>query len=267
MLLRWPKKVKPGRIINTAYSSVDFAPTILNMMGIDTDKYGLHGIDGSGEILAPINEDNEYTKSQTRFITDSAQQKWATAVRDDYKLTLSNGEPWLFDLSKDPNELENFYSYPKYKDIVEEMQEELYEAMFLHQFPLGNADVVYFSRPSCYDSRNQISSWKKRLCKELVDPNYSPGCQWRPIYEQCPVACNRCCEDSPGKLLISESLLSCGEEIVTFCENAKVRTFCPRSCNICPGQSRETPINPEDEDEDDNSSLGNPNGNDDEYVL
>jgi arylsulfatase A-like enzyme len=247
MLMRWPNKVSAGKIINTAYSSVDFAPTILKMMGVDKDDLYFQGIDGSDEILAPGSESNEYTKKQTRFITDSAQSKWASAVRDDYKLTLSGKEPWLFDLSKDPHELVNVYGDANYTDIVEEMQDELYDAMFLHKFPLAEQEVVYWGRPGCWDSSDQLSMWKKRLCLDLADPLYSPGCQWRAIYEQCPVACQRCCKDSPGKLLISGSLKTC-QETSNLCEIAKVRKFCPRTCNACPGQAMVKTIAPEEEE-------------------
>jgi arylsulfatase A-like enzyme len=156
MLMRWPARISPGKVINTAYSSVDFAPTITKMMGVDRDDLNFQGIDGSDEILAQENEDNEYTKNQTRFITDSVQRKWATAVRDDYKLTLSSDEPWLFDLSKDPHELLNFYGQANYTDIADDMQQQLYDAIHLHQFPFAEQGVAYFGKPSCWDTRNQF---------------------------------------------------------------------------------------------------------------
>jgi len=232
MILRWPNGVEKGKVINTAYSSIDFAPTILSMMGVQNPGVDFHGIDGSEEIMAPITDKNTSLKTQTRFITDSAKSQWATAVRDDYKLTLSSTEPWLFDLSTDPHEIYNVYGDSNYTSIVKEMTEELYETMFQHRFPLAEAQVAYFSKPACWDSRNQISAWKKRECNELTDPRFSPGCQWRKIYEQCPVACNRCCEDSPGQILVNGALRTCGT-VSDLCSIGKVRNFCPATCDAC----------------------------------
>ena len=224
------------------------------------------------KILAPINDDDypegsndndgDYTKKQTRFITDSAKQKWASAVRDDYKLTLSGDEPWLFDLNKDPHELINFYGDSNYTAIAQEMQEELYDAMFLHKFPLAEEDVVYFGQPGCYDTKNQLSLWKKRTCLDLANQLFSPGCQWRVIYEQCPVACNRCCEDSTEKLIISGVLQTCEEVSSLSCENGKISKFCPRTCNACPGQALPQNVLATSQEQAAPSEI---DGNDDQY--
>lgn len=233
MILRWPNGVQKGKVINTAYSSIDFAPTILSMLGIKFPGVDMHGIDASEEIMAPNTDKNANSKTQTRFITDSANSRWATAVRDDYKLTLSPSEPWLVDLKADPHEIYNVYGNSSYASIIADMQEELYDTMFQHKFPLlSNNPVSYFSQPACWDSRNQISDWKKRVCEELTDPRFSPGCQWRKIYEQCPVACNRCCEDTIGNILINGKLESC-DTVGDSCSIAKVRKFCPFTCDTC----------------------------------
>lgn len=234
--MRWPNGIEAGKVINTAYTSVDFTPTILSLMGITNPNMEFHGIDGSKEVLSPNkNTDSYMTKKQTRFITDSATSKWATAVRDDFKLTLSNGEPWFFDLSTDPNELHNVYTNANYTSIIEEMQSDLYDAMFQHQFPLAENEVIFFSQPSCWDSRSQIAAWNKRLCNELTNIKFSPACTWRKIYEECPNACNRCCVDSPGKIFINGQLKTCNE-VSEHCENKKVQNFCPVKCNACPNQ-------------------------------
>jgi len=256
MILRWPNGVQKGKVINTAYSSIDFAPTILSMLGVQFPGVTMHGIDASEEIMAPNTDKNANSKTQTRFITDSAKSKWATAVRDDYKLTLSPSEPWLFDLKADPHEIYNVYGNSSYASIIEDMQGELYDTMFQHKFPLlSDEPVSFFNQPACWDSRNQISDWKKRVCAELTDPHFSPGCQWRKIYEQCPVACKRCCEDSTGNILINGQLKTC-DTVADSCSNAKVRNFCPMTCDACAsGFGRE--------DEDDNGEEAD----DDERFL
>lgn len=235
MLMRWPNKIPKQKVINTAYSSIDFAPTILSMMGLKWSGLSFHGIDGAEEILSrDIVSDPTYSKRQTRFMTDSAASRWAAAVRDDYKLTISKTEPWFFDLSVDPHEIYNFYNHANYTSVIAEMQEELYDTMFQHQFPLTDTSVIYWSKPACWDSKNQITTWKRRLCNELSDPRYSPGCKWRKIYEQCPVVCSRCCEDSTGPVLFRGALQTCSS-LSEFCSDRRIRSFCPMTCNNCHG--------------------------------
>jgi len=255
MLLRWPNGVSKGRVIDTAYSNIDFAPTILSMMNVNLRNTGVefHGIDGSDEVLAHPSEDEfdnfPDTESQTRFISDSQQGKWASAVRNSFKLVLSKGEPWLFDLSADPQELYNVYGHTNYTEVGEEMKQDLSYAMHQHSFPLTESDVVFWNKPACWDTRDQLSMWKKRVCAELADPRYSPGCQFRHIYEQCPVACKRCCEDSEGHILIKGELKSCNTVTDNDCDMGKVSIFCPVTCNACPGQRPDDELVGTDDDE------------------
>ena len=49
-LIKWPGKIRRGKVVETAYSSVDFVPTILGLMGVTTKRIGSPGIDGSVEL-------------------------------------------------------------------------------------------------------------------------------------------------------------------------------------------------------------------------
>ena len=72
-IIRYPAQVGKNKFIKTAYSSVDFAPTILSLMGVDyTEKF--QGIDGSDEILA---NKKWSTINQVRFMS---QWGWGAAV-------------------------------------------------------------------------------------------------------------------------------------------------------------------------------------------
>ena len=93
-LIRWPEKIKKGKVVNTAFSSPDFAPTILSLMDIDHSYVEFQGIDGSMEL---INKKKKVTKKRVRFITDSKSAHWAAARDRQYKLVVSRGEvPFLF---------------------------------------------------------------------------------------------------------------------------------------------------------------------------
>ncbi|SDW29369.1 uncharacterized sulfatase [Lutibacter oricola] len=124
-VIRYPEKIKAGKVINTAYTNVDFAPTILNMMGVNYSAK-FHGLDTSADFL---NAKKEITGDRITYFAKNGGW-WVSAVSDRYKLVLDKKEkPYLFDLEKDPNELINFYNNSEYKEIASKMQKELFAQM------------------------------------------------------------------------------------------------------------------------------------------
>ena len=124
-VIRYPNKLKAGKVINTAYTNVDFAPTILSLMGVD-NKAKFHGLDTSEDFL---NSKKDITSDRITYFAKNGGW-WVSAVSDRYKLVLDKNEkPYLFDLEKDPNELINFYNNPQYKEIASKMQKELFVQM------------------------------------------------------------------------------------------------------------------------------------------
>lgn len=49
-VIRYPEKIKAGKVINTAYTNVDFTPTILSLMNVKTDA-SFHGMDTSKDFF------------------------------------------------------------------------------------------------------------------------------------------------------------------------------------------------------------------------
>ena len=125
-VIRYPGKVKPGKLIHTAYTTTDFAPTILSMMGAGGQLKNIHGVDGSKEFLSSAKE----TRDDRIVYITHANKNWVCAVNHHYKLVLTPvGKPWLFDLEKDPDELINFHGDPEYAPIVEKFETRLHELM------------------------------------------------------------------------------------------------------------------------------------------
>ena len=116
-LLRYPAKVDAGKIIRKAYTTTDFAPTILNLMGVEPMK-DIHGTDASADFLSSA---EEIIDDRITYMTSTAQG-WIASITYRYKYILSPTDgPWLIDLEEDPDEETNFYKDPKYKKVVEEM--------------------------------------------------------------------------------------------------------------------------------------------------
>ena len=53
-MMRYPKKIKPGKYIEKAYTMADFTPTILGLMGIKTSKE-FHGMNAAKDFKSSKN--------------------------------------------------------------------------------------------------------------------------------------------------------------------------------------------------------------------
>jgi len=140
-VIRFPSAIPPGKVIRTAQSNVDFAPTILHLMGITNNVPKFHGRDTAVDFQSPT---KEVVGDRIVYITNSAS-KWVAAASSRYKLVLSpSDDPWLFDLKKDPDEVINFYNNPEYKQVAEKFQTELIAQMKRYGEPaLENKNLIY----------------------------------------------------------------------------------------------------------------------------
>lgn len=232
-MIRYPARVKSPKVIKSAYSSPDFAPTILGLMNVDYSSYKFQGIDGSDEILS----DTEVTaREQVRFISDSRKARWAAAVDRQYKLVLSKKDsPWLFDLEKDPDEMINYASYSSYSDIMKKLQEKLINAMEQYALPLIDVGLVYIDPPVCSDVKDQIPDAPYRVCGDLRKDMYKQICIKEEVSKFCPTSCGLCCKDSTGNMYLGGKLRDCNfvKEKKDRCSNEKVKKFCPLTCLAC----------------------------------
>lgn len=124
-VLRYPAKVKAGKVIRKAYTTADFAPTLLGLVNADPLKKP-DGIDASLDFTS---NKLKVVDSRITYMTSSGQS-WVAAMNNRYKLVVSAKEsPWLLDLEKDPNEEVNFYNNRKYKKIAKKLKSELIKQM------------------------------------------------------------------------------------------------------------------------------------------
>ena len=137
MVIYYPKKIKPGTVIDQALSCVDFLPTILALMDVETAGRE-QGRDASGLFVgqgASDWHDVAFIRGTTR---DLNQAGWIAVVTDDYKLVYSpQDRPWLFDLKKEPEELTNFFSHPEYRDVVKGLTGQLIDYCKKYDDPAG----------------------------------------------------------------------------------------------------------------------------------
>lgn len=130
-VIRYPEKIPPGKVIRTAYTNVDFVPTVLDLMDIKTDVK-FHGLNTADDFTAPGRE----VESDRIAYFAEANGSWVAAVNNRYKLVVSTREaPWLFDLQDDPDEVVNFYNAKGYKKISGNMMKELKCQLELYKEP------------------------------------------------------------------------------------------------------------------------------------
>ncbi|KPL12776.1 MAG: hypothetical protein AMS26_16355 [Bacteroides sp. SM23_62] len=134
-IMKYSGHIKAGKIINKAYTSADFAPTLLGLLGMKNALPEQHGRDDSELFLdkQAVVDSDEITYIRAHGVDPG----WAAALNDRYKLIVSkNDTPWLYDLEKDPDELTNYYTRPDYKEISEVLSRRLVELMKMADDPL-----------------------------------------------------------------------------------------------------------------------------------
>jgi len=232
-LIRYPGHIREHKIIKTAYSSPDFAPTILSLMGVDHTHVTFHGIDGSNEILSSSFFSR---KKQSRFIIHPKEANWVAVVDRHYKLVLGRtGEPWLFDLNEDPHEIINYAADPSYTTIMDELQDDLLNAMEKYKLPLANKRTIYMDQPTCYDTNDQIPDLPYHVCNDIKKDMSIDMCDSEEVRNFCANACGTCCEDSPGHVRHKGELRTCSDfvEKQWYCQVPKISGFCPLTCLVC----------------------------------
>lgn len=130
-LLHFPGKVPAGTVIDEALSCVDFLPTVMSLMNVQTP--GKEQGRNASSLLTGRSED----WNDIAFIRSTgAKVGWIMAVTDDLKLVFANlGKPWLFDLKTDPDELDNRIDQPVYREKVRRLAKALHAYGKRHNDP------------------------------------------------------------------------------------------------------------------------------------
>jgi arylsulfatase A-like enzyme len=113
-VIAYPGRIKPGIVIHEALATVDFKPTLLGLLGQTRDPQD-EGRDASalfGTGQAPANwKDVTFSRN--------ANGNWLMAVSCRHKfIVCPDADPCLFDLEKDPFEMNNLCSAPGSRETV-----------------------------------------------------------------------------------------------------------------------------------------------------
>ena len=128
-IIRYPGNIKPGTRIEQMTLNVDFAPTLLEMAGVDIPE------DMHGESFAPLLQgEGEEQWRDAVYYHYYEYPKWHNVqphygIRTErYKLIhfYYDVDVWeLYDLQEDPNELNNLYNNQEHEALIAGLKDEL----------------------------------------------------------------------------------------------------------------------------------------------
>lgn len=141
-LVRYPKGIKPGSVNDDIILNIDFAETFLDYAGLPIPR------DMQGRSIKPLLEGKtpaDWRTSMYYHYSDPGGIPAHFGVRTQrYKLIyyygLATPEWELFDLRKDPEEMNDVYDEPTYANVVKELKTELIR---LRKELDGNDGIVF----------------------------------------------------------------------------------------------------------------------------
>jgi arylsulfatase A-like enzyme len=131
LLIRWPNEIKPGTTNDEMVQNLDFAQTFLEAAGIIAPD------DMQGESLMPLLKGDTASWSREAVYYHYYEYPSVHMVKRHYAIVTKefklvhfyyDVDEWeLYDRLKDPQEMNNVYDDPSYKEVVEKLHKELDE--------------------------------------------------------------------------------------------------------------------------------------------
>jgi len=120
-LVRWPKKIRAGTVVEQFVTNVDVQQTLLGLMGIDPSGRE------QGRDASPLLRGEEIKWKDEAMIHHSSLEA-AGIFTPNYELVLkANGQHMLFDRLNDPEQTKNLCGKPEYGDIIRELAARIVE--------------------------------------------------------------------------------------------------------------------------------------------
>jgi len=143
-MVKYPERIKAGSVNEDIITNIDFAPTLLELAGITTTQKM------QGTSFVPVLEGNTPKDWQDAMYYHYYEFPFWHHVQPHYgirtqKYTLAhfyyNIDVWeLYDLEKDPNQMNNIYSDPNYTSTITELKAKLKNLMIKYENDKSLAD-------------------------------------------------------------------------------------------------------------------------------
>ena len=141
-IIRWPNGLKnPGRTEDSFVSLADFAPTFLDLAGVETDRYF------TGNSLVPFLNDETPEDWREEMCTqcEGTEQMFTQrmVVTREYKYVYNGfGRDELYDLVNDPHEMKNLDEDPIYNDNKRDLVRRMWRFAYQEQDRLGSTQYI-----------------------------------------------------------------------------------------------------------------------------
>jgi arylsulfatase A-like enzyme len=126
-IVRWPARIPPGQAVDTLFSHVDMAPTLLALAGLQVPS-NMQGTDLSRVALGQTQDGPDAVLLQifVPFNPDQISRPWRGIVTGRYTYARYETEPWvLFDRERDPAEMRNLVGEPEHAALQKELDDRL----------------------------------------------------------------------------------------------------------------------------------------------
>jgi arylsulfatase A-like enzyme len=133
-IIRWPARVPKGKVVDTLFSHVDMAPTLLALAGLDVPKT-MQGADLSRVALGQTTDGPDAVLLQifVPFNPDGIAKPWRGIVTATHTYARHEAEPWvLFDDQADPHQMKNLATEPAHAALREKLAAQLAALMKKH---------------------------------------------------------------------------------------------------------------------------------------
>ncbi|HQU47498.1 MAG TPA: sulfatase, partial [Pirellulales bacterium] len=126
-IVRWPARIPQGRVVETLFSHVDMAPTLLALAGVDVPK-NMQGTDLSHVAMGETTDGPEAVLLQmfVPFNPDQVSRPWRGIVTADDTYARFEDKAWvLFDHQHDPSELHNLVGDEGHAELQRKLDRQL----------------------------------------------------------------------------------------------------------------------------------------------
>jgi arylsulfatase A-like enzyme len=127
-LIRWPGHIDQGSVSDGMILNIDFAPTIMDAAGLEPDPemQGRSFMDLTrGRLPSDWRESMYYRYYYSHFETEP---HYGIRTYTHKLIYFDRIDQWeLYDLEKDPMEMDNVYDHPDYQEVAKVLKEKLYQ--------------------------------------------------------------------------------------------------------------------------------------------
>lgn len=126
-ILRYPRKIQPGRRLDAIFTHVDFTPTLLGLCGAAAPA-GAQGTDLSAVLTGErrAEPDSAFFQIFGPYQGDGTEDAWRGVRTHRHMYARFETRPWvLYDVEKDPYEMNNLVENPGAKSLLKDMDSRL----------------------------------------------------------------------------------------------------------------------------------------------